>query len=61
MYSLKIIDIFLQSELHSIKEQLLNEFLPDDICPLGAQFMDTPNKVYLIDPNHSTSLKEVII
>ncbi|XP_031270951.1 uncharacterized protein LOC116129348 [Pistacia vera] len=49
------------SELCSIKEQLLNEFLPDDVCPLGAQFMDTPNKVYLIDPNHSKSLKETAL
>ncbi|PIA48441.1 hypothetical protein AQUCO_01400793v1 [Aquilegia coerulea] len=30
------------SEGSSMKEKLLNEFLPDDICPLGAQmFMET--------------------
>ncbi|OVA19391.1 hypothetical protein BVC80_9055g12 [Macleaya cordata] len=26
------------AEMSTIREQLLNEFLPDDVCPLGAQF-----------------------
>ncbi|KAI9162132.1 hypothetical protein LWI28_024165 [Acer negundo] len=34
------------SELSSIKEQVLDDFLPDDVCPLGAQCIDT-SKVYL--------------
>ncbi|KAK1313502.1 hypothetical protein QJS10_CPA06g01533 [Acorus calamus] len=32
----------------TIRQQLLNEFLPDDVCPLGAQlFMDTAGQVSL--------------
>lgn len=31
---------YLQSELSSIEKQLLSDFLPDDICPLGAQFVE---------------------
>ncbi|KAL5743993.1 hypothetical protein ACOSP7_026855 [Xanthoceras sorbifolium] len=42
----KSLENFSDSELSSIKEQVLDEFLPDDVCPLGAQFMDT-SKVYL--------------
>ncbi|KAJ6741815.1 putative EXPRESSED-RELATED [Salix viminalis] len=38
------------SEVSIKQEQLLNEFLPDDVCPLGAQlFMDTPNQVDRVD------------
>ncbi|KAH9678994.1 hypothetical protein KPL71_025927 [Citrus sinensis] len=47
------------SELSSMKEQLLSEFLPDDLCPLGAQFMDNPNKIYLVDSKNSKSQKEI--
>nr|TKR84091.1 uncharacterized protein D5086_0000261240 [Populus alba] len=33
-------------EASTIQEKLLNEFLPDDVCPLGAQlFMDTPKQI----------------
>ncbi|KAK1267713.1 hypothetical protein QJS04_geneDACA015603 [Acorus gramineus] len=36
------------SESSTIRQQLLNEFLPDDVCPLGAQlFMDTAGQVSL--------------
>lgn len=28
------------SELSSMKAQLLSDFLPDDVCPLGAQFVE---------------------
>ncbi|KAI3445035.1 hypothetical protein Pfo_001700 [Paulownia fortunei] len=35
------------AELSNIKEQLLKEFLPDDICPLGAQLViETPGQIY---------------
>uniref|UniRef100_A0A1D1ZEH0 Protein EFR3 B n=1 Tax=Anthurium amnicola TaxID=1678845 RepID=A0A1D1ZEH0_9ARAE len=33
------------SELSAIGKQLQNEFLPDDICPLGAQFVDTMGQI----------------
>ncbi|KAK6119239.1 hypothetical protein DH2020_047022 [Rehmannia glutinosa] len=35
------------AESLSIKEQLLKEFLPDDICPLGAHIViETPGQIY---------------
>ncbi|KAJ6408239.1 hypothetical protein OIU84_011535 [Salix udensis] len=38
------------SDVSIKQEQLLNEFLPDDMCHLGAQlFMDTPNQVDRVD------------
>lgn len=50
----------MQPELSSIKEELLNDFVPDDICPLGAQlFMEAPKKLYQVDFKNSESLKEV--
>lgn len=42
-----------------IREQLLNDFVPDDVCPLGAQFMDLPRTVYQFDPNDNNSTEEV--
>lgn len=34
-------------ESATIIEKLENNFLPDDVCPLGAQlFMDTPGQIY---------------
>ncbi|KAI4330508.1 hypothetical protein MLD38_028794 [Melastoma candidum] len=37
----------METELSSLKDHLLAEFLPDDVCPLGSQFsMDDPCKVY---------------
>lgn len=59
-FPLIVVDLLVQSELSSMKEQLLSEFLPDDLCPLGAQFMDNPNKIYLVDSKNSKSQKEVI-
>ncbi|KAJ6921236.1 protein SEMI-ROLLED LEAF 2 [Populus alba x Populus x berolinensis] len=38
------------SEVSAKREKLLDEFLPDDVCPLGAQlFMDTPNHIDQVD------------
>uniref|UniRef100_A0A9I9CX37 Protein EFR3-like protein B n=1 Tax=Cucumis melo TaxID=3656 RepID=A0A9I9CX37_CUCME len=43
---LKSLDILSDSQFSSIKEQLLSEFLPDDMCPLGNQLSEkTSNKV----------------
>lgn len=54
--------IYMQSELSSIKEELLNDFIPDDICPLGAQlFTEAPKKLYQVDFTNSESIKEVRI
>lgn len=47
------------SELSTIREQLLSEFLPDDVCPLGAQlFMDSPIRMYQVNANNNESVKE---
>ncbi|KAF9592741.1 hypothetical protein IFM89_017311 [Coptis chinensis] len=44
------------SEASSLREQLLNEFVPDDVCPLGSQiFMEAPkqNSQYCSQDNES--------
>lgn len=47
----KNMDTLSDSQFSSIKEQLLSEFLPDDMCPLGKQlFEDSSNKVYQSGP-----------
>ncbi|KAK9283316.1 hypothetical protein L1049_011555 [Liquidambar formosana] len=47
-------------ESSSIREQLLNDFLPDDVCPLGAQlFNETPGKIYQFGLKDDESLYEV--
>ncbi|GMY18935.1 protein SEMI-ROLLED LEAF 2 isoform X1 [Fagus crenata] len=49
-----------ESELSTIREQLLNEFLPEDVCPLGSQlFMGSPHKICQVDQKNSESVKEV--
>lgn len=51
-----------EKELCHIRQQLLNDFLPDDVCPLGAQlFMDTKGQAYRFDEDlHSTSIDDDI-
>ncbi|KAL6957650.1 hypothetical protein U1Q18_040439 [Sarracenia purpurea var. burkii] len=46
------------SQLPIIREQLVNEFLPDDVCPLGAQFMDAPRAAHQFDSNDHKSVEE---
>ena len=59
MYLVKSIGLFLQSESSTIREQLLIDYIPDDVCPPGAQlFMDTPKGMYQADS--SSISKEVI-
>ncbi|KAG6694189.1 hypothetical protein I3842_09G037100 [Carya illinoinensis] len=44
---LKCLENFSESELSTIKEQLLNEFVPDDVCPLGSQlFMGSCSGIF---------------
>ena len=45
----------MQAEICTIREQLLSEFLPDDVCPLGAQLFETPAKIYELDSRMSVS------
>lgn len=46
----------LDSKLSTVREQLLHEFLPDDVCPLG--FIDNPNMVYQCQSEESISMDE---
>lgn len=53
--------ILLQSELSTIREQLLCDFIPDDVCPLGGQLLiDPPRKAYTTGSTDSKSANEVI-
>lgn len=57
---LKSLENLSESELSIIREKLLNEFLPDDMCPLGSQlFMGSPHKIRQVDLKINESLKEV--
>ena len=39
----------MQSQISSINEQLLGEFVPDDMCPLGNNLLeDASNKVFQV-------------
>lgn len=50
-----------QTESSTIKELLLKEFLPGDVCPLGAQlFLDTPQPMYQLDPKENKPVEEVL-
>ncbi|KAL9270752.1 SEMI-ROLLED LEAF 2-like protein [Drosera capensis] len=47
---LKSLENLSESEQSTVKDQLLSEFLPDDVCPLGAHlFADSPSKIYHFD------------
>lgn len=48
------------TESSNIKEQLLKDFLPDDVCPLGAQLVtETPRQIYQLDMNENEHSKKV--
>lgn len=48
------------AEICTVKEQLLSEFLPDDVCPLGAQMFENPSKIYELDARQSVCHDETI-
>lgn len=53
-------DSIVQPELSNTQAQLLNEFLPDDVCPLGAQLpTDALDQVYQAGSEENKSIKEV--
>ncbi|XP_015898982.3 protein SEMI-ROLLED LEAF 2 isoform X1 [Ziziphus jujuba] len=57
---LKSLENLPDSELSTIREQLLSDFIPDDVCPLGGQLLiDTPRKAYTIGSTESKSANEV--
>ncbi|KAL8125471.1 protein SEMI-ROLLED LEAF 2-like [Apium graveolens] len=45
------------SEVSAMKEQLLNRFVPDDMCPQGA-FTDMQQKLYQFGSDNNRSLEE---
>ena len=48
----------LQIEVSIIQEKLLNEFLPDDVCPFGVQlFMNTPKQTDQIDSKDNSPME----
>lgn len=47
------------AEICTVKEQLLSEFLPDDVCPLGAQMFESPLKIY--ESHSSQSQDEALL
>ncbi|KAJ4978796.1 hypothetical protein NE237_009576 [Protea cynaroides] len=50
----------LSEESSTIREQLLNEFFPDEMCPLGSQlFMDTAEEVPPFSSKENKSLDDV--
>lgn len=58
MYKLKVNNLFVQSELSIIKEQLLNRFVPDDdVCPIGSSSANVPKK----NAENRKSMEEVIM
>ncbi|OMO71295.1 Armadillo-type [Corchorus capsularis] len=47
-----------EAKISNTRTQLLNEFLPDDVCPLGAQLpIDAPQKVYQVDVEDNNTNK----
>ncbi|GAB4843853.1 hypothetical protein Ancab_013815 [Ancistrocladus abbreviatus] len=57
----KSLENSLESELSTLKQQLLSEFLPDDVCPLGAQlFADNPGKIYQLFASKDRSHDEAV-
>lgn len=53
---LKTLGSLPEPELSTVREQLLSEFFPDDVCPLGSQsFTDSPSKIYQLESRTSES------
>ncbi|KAI3446472.1 hypothetical protein Pfo_003137 [Paulownia fortunei] len=51
----------LESEEATIREQLLKEFSPDDLCSLGGQlFTDSPKKGHQVDSYNVKSLEKAV-
>lgn len=51
----------MQNKTAAIKDQLLKDFLPDDVCPLGAQLVsETSGNIYQFGSSGDNSLEEVV-
>lgn len=52
---------YVQNKTAAIKDQLLKDFLPDDVCPLGAQLVsETSGKIYRFGSIDDNSSDEVV-
>lgn len=45
-------------ELSSMRAQLLSDFLPDDVCPLGSQFVEASGQITRFSPTKISSSEE---
>lgn len=51
----------MQPESSAIREQLVHDFLPVDVCPMGAQFFtEAPGQIYQSGTEDKKSPDEVI-
>ncbi|XP_031127759.1 uncharacterized protein LOC116029856 isoform X4 [Ipomoea triloba] len=51
----------LTDKTNLIKEQLLRDFLPDDVCPMGAQLLtEMPDQIYQFGSTESKALDEAL-
>ncbi|KAG7958714.1 hypothetical protein I3843_10G031900 [Carya illinoinensis] len=58
---LKSLDHLPESELSTIREQLLEEFSPNQVCPLGSQLLiGSPHSIHQVDSESNEPLKEVV-
>ena len=44
-----------------MREQLLSDFLPDDTCPLGAQFVEAPGQILAFGPKKNYLSEEKVL
>lgn len=52
----------LQPEASAIKGKLLKDFLPDDVCPLGAHlFTESPGQIYQCDSKDNKAHDSVLV
>ncbi|XP_073010606.1 protein SEMI-ROLLED LEAF 2-like [Typha latifolia] len=47
-------------ELSTVRKQLLDDFSPDDVCPLGAQFIEPPGQMSLYSLKRDYKSQEII-
>ncbi|KAG0481885.1 hypothetical protein HPP92_009969 [Vanilla planifolia] len=50
-----------EDEQSSLRKQLLSEFMPDDICPLGAQIIESPPQIAPFDSKHDYASQEQVM
>ncbi|KAG0465272.1 hypothetical protein HPP92_019436 [Vanilla planifolia] len=48
-------------EQSSLRKQLLSEFMPVDVCPLGAQLIESPPQIAPFDSKHDYASQEQVM